>query len=484
DGDGDVEQPHRQPAGPGELLVVGEHEQRRAQPDPDREDRHRERDGQPQVGERHGGDRAEEVAVEVGRRPAGDPDEEDAAGDAAVEEQGEGEVAAGAAAFADDLDEHRPDDRGDDGARDGEHVPLGEAQRPADKPAERDAGEGHVPDPVAEQGETPLDEVGAHDRGDEADEDGGDEGPLHERAGEHLEEERHDSSSRSSGPPCGSVAESSSWRWRCSWSGSAWSAAAGGGGPSWTTRPWRRTTARSSSPASEPSSWRTTSTLVPRSRSPVRVAASDSWESRSIPASGSSRTRRSGRRTSARAMSTRCCWPPENTLTVSPARSARPTSSSASSARSRHRRGGRSRRLSSSPEETTSSAVAGVPDAAPTRCGTYPTRRHGTCRASRTSTPKSSTVPDVTGVTVRSDFTRVDLPEPLAPRRATNSPSWTSRSMPWRIRALPRVTRRSRTCTGGAMGPYAVTSWRVGAVRSAVMRRTRGRPAVPRGSPA
>src|SRR5690606_31728070 len=117
-------------------------------------------------------------------------------------------------------------------------------------------------DAVTEEGQAPLDQVGAHDGSDEPDEHGGDERALHEGAGEHVEQDGHDSSSRSSGL-CGSIG-SSSWEWWCSWSGSLWPAAAGGGGPSWTTRPWRRTTARSSRPASEPSSWRTVRTLVPR----------------------------------------------------------------------------------------------------------------------------------------------------------------------------------------------------------------------------
>ena len=77
------------------------------QADADAEHEDRERDGPPQVGGGHGRDRAEQVADEVGVGAAGDLDEQDAAGDAAVEHEREGEVAAGPAALAHQLDDDR-----------------------------------------------------------------------------------------------------------------------------------------------------------------------------------------------------------------------------------------------------------------------------------------------------------------------------------------------------------------------------------------
>ena len=72
-------------------------------------------------------------------------------------------------------------------------------------------------------------------------------------------------------------------------------------------------------------------------RRPARAAstASISWLARSTPAIGSSMISSSGSAASARAISTRWCWPPERALTESLARSARPTSSMARSTAAR-----------------------------------------------------------------------------------------------------------------------------------------------------
>ena len=71
--------------------------------------------------------------------------------------------------------------------------------------------------------------------------------------------------------------------------------------------------------------------VAPRSFSTPSASASARWLGRSTPAVGSSRKKRSGSPARARAMSTRCCWPPDSVATLSAARSARPTTSSASS---------------------------------------------------------------------------------------------------------------------------------------------------------
>ncbi len=79
----------------------------------------------------------------------------------------------------------------------------------------------------------------------------------------------------------------------------------------------------------------------------------------------------SGSAASARAISTRWCWPPERAFTESLARSAMPTSPRArrtaswSALRRTPKRARESR-----PEETTSVTVAGTPPAAVVRCGT------------------------------------------------------------------------------------------------------------------
>src|SRR5690606_38145978 len=318
------------------------------------------------------------------RRPAPEADEQHAAGDAAVEQEREREVAARAAALAHDLDRHGAEDGRDDGARDRERVVGHDARRGADEPPERDAGERDVPDAVAEQRELALHEVGAHDGRADADEQRGEQGTLHERVGEHEgelgEHGGHEavlgawpavrsglrvSARPVSGPglspsagACGS---------RCWCVAPAPVGDARGGAPSGTTRPWRSATARWTSGASAPSSWSTTRTVRPSSTSRVIVAANATWLGLSTPATGSSSTRRSGRRTRARAMSTRCCWPPDSSAMESSARSARPTRSSASVVRARHPRGSRRRPPPRSPDATTSAAVDGMPDGALTR---------------------------------------------------------------------------------------------------------------------
>ena len=64
-------------------------------------------------------------------------------------------------------------------------------------------------------------------------------------------------------------------------------------------------------------------------RSRRSAPANASWLAASTPAVGSSRTSRSGSPARARAISVRCCWPPDRVATGSPARSARPTAASA-----------------------------------------------------------------------------------------------------------------------------------------------------------
>ena len=135
------------------------------------------------------------------------------------------------------------------------------------------------------------------------------------------------------------------------------------------------------------------------------------------------------------------------------ARSARPTTSSAS--RDGRRSAGRERQ---------EQAAAGEPargDDLPHRgrhagarawsaAGTKPIR----CQSwkSANGVPKSSTEPGVSGRRPVSARTSVDLPEPLAPISATNSPGRTVRSMPRRIgpaadgdRAVAHLDRCDRT---------------------------------------
>ena len=72
------------------------------------------------------------------------------------------------------------------GADDGDDE-RGQHRGGAGEQADRDAGEGDVPDAVADQRQPALDEVDADHRGGEADEQGGEQRPLHEVVGEQAQ---------------------------------------------------------------------------------------------------------------------------------------------------------------------------------------------------------------------------------------------------------------------------------------------------------
>ena len=187
------------------------------------------------------GDRPEQVAVQRRRALAGEAGDQHAAGDAAVEQQRQGDVTAGAPALADHLDDDGADHRDDDG---------GERRGGAGEQAQGDAGDGDVADAVTHQREPALHEVGADGRGGEPGEQGAEQRPDHEVVGQQAHR-RPRGPGRSSGEATvGAWSRSPpvevSWWW--SWVRSA-SVNAAIGGPSYATRPSRITSARSTSGA-------------------------------------------------------------------------------------------------------------------------------------------------------------------------------------------------------------------------------------------
>ena len=176
--DQQVVEPHVEPGDLGELLVLGDREQLRRQPDAPARPRPPPAPAVTQTSAaRDGGDRAEEVGVQSRGALPGEPGEQHAAGDAAVEQQRERHVAAGAAALADHLDDDRADDR---------HDHRGEGRGGAGEQAEGDAGDRDVPDAVAHQRQPALHEVGA-DRGRrQAGEQGAEQRPHHEVVGQQA----------------------------------------------------------------------------------------------------------------------------------------------------------------------------------------------------------------------------------------------------------------------------------------------------------
>ena len=69
----------------------------------------------------------------------------------------------------------------------------------------------------------------------------------------------------------------------------------------------------------------------------------------------------------------------------------------------------------------------------------------------RISAPSNSMVPDHTGRRPETAFSRVDLPVPLPPSRATMRPAGTVMSIPRRICTLPYPVRRSRMVSTGIL---------------------------------
>ena len=117
-------------------------------------------------------------------------------GDAAVEEDGERDVGAGAAARADQLDGDRADDRDDE---------RGEDRRGLGEHPDRHAGQRDVAEAVADECQPTLHEVHADRRGGRADEDRRDEGPHHEVVLEDLH--------RAQPVPNHAVAAGTVWWW-------------------------------------------------------------------------------------------------------------------------------------------------------------------------------------------------------------------------------------------------------------------------------
>ena len=192
-----------------------------------------------------------------------------------------------------------------------------------------------MPDAVAHEGHPALHEEGADDGGGGADEDRGDSARC--MRGE-LSSSTTWSHAVTGSPPRTATDRCAAARGRgaraCGRATApACSPRARGGAPSCTTRPWRSTTARSISGANGPSSCRITTTVVPASRRRLTVVDEGRLASgcrcRDV---GSSSTSRSGSRTSARAMSTRCCCPPDSSCTalVRPVAPGRRPSSAAS----------------------------------------------------------------------------------------------------------------------------------------------------------
>src|SRR5437867_4163641 len=202
-------------------------------------------------------------------------------------------------------------------------------------------------------------------------------------------------------------------------------------GSSCATTPSRMRTMRRQCAATS-GSWVTMTTVFPSSLSRWKIARISAleWESR-FPVGSSARIIE-GSLSSARAIATRCCCPPESSLGRCLTRSPRPTCPSA--ARARARRSWRS------PPYTSGSSTFSTALRRERRLNVWKTKPMCLLRIAAswssdslpTFSPASSYVPASATSRQPSTFISVDLPEPDGPMTATSSPAWMSRSTPAR----------------------------------------------------
>ena len=248
-------------------------------------------------------------------------------------------------------------------------------------------------------------------------------------------------------------------------------------------RPWSRTSSRSASASASSTSWVTSRIAIEWRRHSSITSWCISMRVRASRAlNGSSSSSSSGLLTSARASETRWACPPESCSGQASCFSLSPTSASVASASSWRR---------------SRCSVLSRASATFSR-----TDFHGSSRGSWKATPVrpcTSTSPAGTGsrpVRLRSS---VDLPQPLRPSRATNSPGRMSRSTSRSTWVLPkdrlcRWTRATRSLVRvsrwsvlrrAMRGPSSRGSgrWRRSRARAGCRRRGRGRSRRSAGTP-
>ena len=224
--------------------------------------------------------------------------------------------------------------------------------------------------------------------------------------------------------------------------------------PCSTITPASMNTLTSPTSRAKPISWVTTTIVMPDSATSRITASTSPTSSGSSADVGSSNSSTFGSITSARAMATRCCWPPESWLGYLPMWSMSPTRLRPFAARCSA--------SSRATPFTRRSAIVTFSSAH--RWGkrlncwkTMPTcfRSSVAWRPGAYERPSSVTVPAVgfsRRLMVRSS---VDLPEPDGPKTTTCCPDRTLRSMPFRTSWAPKDLWMPRSSTIARVGPSA-----------------------------
>ena len=336
-----------------------------------------ERRDHDEVGARHRQDRAEQELEEVDVERARGRHEHDAARDPRVEDERERLVARRPAPGAQSLDRERAGD-GDDERR--------QHERQVEQVADRDAGEGDVADPVADQAQPALHEEEADGRREQSDDDARAEREPHELEVKH---------GRATGRARHRAGPKEARRRRC--------ARARARSVPRSARP-RRTRAR-----------RTGSSCRARVPSRCSSAATASCASTSTPVVGSSSASSSGSPASAFAMNARCCWPPESVVRRAVRLRAQPDALDRIARRRRGRRGAAARAGASARR------ARRRPARAPSAARRSPSA-HAAAEISAPLQQSTCTRPVVGCSSPRISRSSVVLPPPFGPAIATNSP--------------------------------------------------------------
>src|SRR3954468_4157929 len=209
--------------------------------------------------------------------------------------------------------------------------------------------------------------------------------------------------------------------------------------------PWSMNTTRSAAARANSISWLTTTIVIPDSRSSRITFSTLPTSSGSSALVGSSKRRMRGSSASARAIATRCCWPPESSFGYALAFSASPTRASALIPISADSALDFPRTFCNASVTLPSAFICGyrlncwntMPIFWRTRLMSTPGRVM--------SVPSTTTEPRGGSSSRLQQRSRVDLPEPEGPMMKTSSPCATARSMPFNTSRVPKDLCSART---------------------------------------
>ena len=221
------------------------------------------------------------------------------------------------------------------------------------------------------------------------------------------------------------------------------------------SRPCRSTAMRSASRNIWLMSWQASTTVVPCSRTRAIRSSTSADSCTPSAAVGSSSSSSRGCCAMARATATSWRWPPDSERTERPgSRSGTPSRANSRAASLRIRTSENTWRRCSRPSRTFE-ATSRLSHSARSCQTTSMPRRFALIGSGGTGRPSSATTPDVGAMSPAMQRTRVLLPAPFSPARATSSPGRTVRSTPCRAVSGPNRAPSPETVSSAAAGSPA-----------------------------